>query len=46
MLLKICLSGIENKSYYEFIECNTSYYDENPCSPIGDIMIDKEINNV
>ena len=48
---EICLSGIENKSYTEFIECNTSYYDENPCSPISDrnlanIMIDNEITNV
>ena len=32
------------------IECNTSYYDENPCSLISDrnvadIMIDNEITN-
>ena len=47
----ICLSGIENKSYSELIECNTSDYDENPCSPmsnrnLADIMIDNEITNV
>ena len=35
----------------KFIECNTSDYDENPCSPMSntnlvDIMIDNEINNV
>ena len=28
------------------IECNTLDYDENPCSPISDIMIDNEITNV
>ena len=43
---EICLSGIKNKSYSELIECNTSDYDENPCSPISDIMIDNEITNV
>ena len=43
---EICLSGIENKSYSEFIECNTLDYEENPCSPISDIMIDNEITNV
>ena len=47
----VCLSGIENKSYSKLIECNTSYYDENPCSLISDInladiMIDNEITNV
>ena len=46
-----CLLGIENKSYPELIECNTSNYDENPFSPmsntnLADIMIDDEINNV
>ena len=45
----ICLSGIENKSYSELIECNTLDYDEKPCSPISnrnlvDIMIDNEIH--
>ena len=43
---EICLSSIENKSYSEFIECNTLDYDENPCSLISDIMIDNEIINV
>ena len=43
---EICLSGIENKSYSKFTECNTSYYDENLCLPISDIMIDNEITNV
>ena len=43
---EICLSGIEDKSHFEFIECNTSECDENPCSTISDIMIDNEITNV
>ena len=48
---EICLSGIENNSHSELIECNISYYDENSCSPISDmslvdIMIDNEITNV
>ena len=48
---EISLSGIENKSYSELIECNTSDHDENPCAPISDrnlvdIMIDNEITNV
>ena len=33
---EICLSGIEDKSHFEFIECNTSYCDENPFSLISD----------
>ena len=33
---EICLSGIEYKSHFEFIECNTSYCDENPFSLISD----------
>ena len=45
------MSSIENKSYYEFTEFNTSYCDENPCSLISDRnlednMIDNEITNV
>ena len=32
----ICLSGIEDKSHFEFIECNTSDCDENPFSLISD----------
>ena len=48
---EISLSGIENKIYFEFIECNTSYYDENPCSlkydrSLADSMIYNEITNV
>ena len=48
---EICLSGIEDKSHFEFIECNTSDCDENPCSMISarnitDTMIDNEITNV
>ena len=47
----ICLSCIENESYTELIECNTSDYDEDPCSPmsnrnLANIMIDNEITNV
>ena len=42
----ICLSSIENKSYSELIECNTSDYDENPCSLISDRNLDNEITNV
>ena len=47
----ICLSGIENKSYSELIEFNTSDYDENPCSSmrnriLSNIMIDNENTNV
>ena len=43
-----CLSGIEDKSH--FLECNTSYYDKNPCSLNYDrnlvhTMIDNEITN-
>ena len=30
----ICLSGIEDKSHFEFIKCNTSDCDENPFSMI------------
>ena len=48
---EICLSGIEDKSHFEFIKCNTSDCDENPYSLISDkilenIMIDNEITNV
>ena len=47
----ICLSSIEYKSHFEFIECNTSDCDENPCSLISArnityTMIDNEIANV
>ena len=48
---QICLSGIEDKSHFEFTECNTSYCDENPYSLISDrniidTIIDNEITNV
>ena len=54
---EICLSGIKDKSHFEFIECNTSDCDENPCTLISDrnledtmvleeIQIDNEITNV
>ena len=33
---EICLSGIEDKSHFEFIECGTSYCDENNFSLISD----------
>ena len=51
ILLKRHLSGIEDKSHFEFTECNTSYCDENLCSLISDrnltdIMIDNEITDV
>ena len=47
----ICLSGIEDKSHFEFIKCNTSGCDENACSLISDkklvnTMIENEITNV
>ena len=31
----ICLSGIEDKSHFELIKCNTSYCDENTFSLIS-----------
>ena len=34
--MQVCLSSIEVKSHFEFIECNTSYCDENPCYLISD----------
>ena len=54
---EICLSGIEDKSQFEFIECNTWDCDENPFSLISDknladtmvleeIQIDNEFTNV
>ena len=54
---EICLSGIEDKSHFEFIECNTLECDENPRSLISDrnladtmvleeIQIDNEITNI
>ena len=48
---EICLSGIEYKSHFEFIECNTSDCDENTYSLISDrnltdTMLDNEITNV
>ena len=36
---EICLSGIEDKSHFEFIKCNTLDCDENPCSLISDINL-------
>ena len=43
---EICLSGIKDKSHFEFIECNTSYCDENPFSLISDRnLVDTMINN-
>ena len=50
MLLKRFLSGIEDKSHFEFIECNTLDCDENTYSMISDrnltyAMIDNEITN-
>ena len=47
---EICLSGIEDKSHFEFIECYTPDCDENPCSLISDrnltsTMVDNEITN-
>ena len=47
----MCLSGIEDKSHFEFIECNTSGCDENSWSlncdrNLADTMIDNEITNV
>ena len=48
---EICLLGIEDKSHFEFIECNTLDCDENPYSLISDrniidTIIDNEITNV
>ena len=33
---ELCLSGIEDKRHFEFIEWNNSDCDENPCSLISD----------